>query len=162
MVFLLWKHGFTLYWCRNSLFWFFYDISLTGSLICKIISLCWVICITITWEVTHFRWSAYIRANSLLIFLSEAIWLVGRGSVSVWKSVVILHVLWSQPPLKAETSPLGIYFTVFIGICLLFSDFDAFLDWVKFDLDLLDLLDFRFAMCFSLVLLNQFEINLIL
>ena len=39
--------------------------------------------------------------------------------MSVSKSVVILHVLWSQPPFKAETSPLGIYFTVFIGVYFL-------------------------------------------
>ena len=145
MVFLLWKHGFTLYWCRNSYFGFSMIYVWLVHLFVKSSS-------CVGWpgspshrEVTDFRWSAYIRANTLLIFLSEAIWLVGRGSVSVWKSVVILHVLWSQPPFKAETSPLGIYFTVFVGICLLFSDFDAFWSMVK--------LDFDFSMCFPLVVI---------
>ena len=46
--------------------------------------------------------------------------------MTVLKSVNILHVLWSQLPFKVKTSPLGIYFTVFIGDSLLFCDFDAF------------------------------------
>ena len=128
MVFLLWKHGFTLYWCRNSYFSFSMIYVWLVHLFVKSSS-----CIRWPGSPSHrgdlHRWSAYIRANSLLIFLSEAIWLVGRGSVSVWKSVVILHVLWSQLPFKAETSPLGIYFIVFVGDSLLFSDFDAFSVW---------------------------------
>ena len=105
----------------------FIIVCLTGSLICKIISMCWVTCLTITQGVTHLRWSAYIRANSLLIFLSEAIWLVGRGSVTVLKICCHLACALVPTTFKAETSPLGIYFTVFIGMCLCFSDFDAFL-----------------------------------
>ena len=80
-------------------------------------------------EMTHIWCYAYIRPNSLLIFLSEAIWLVGEGS-SLWlKSVTILHVFVPQPPFKAETSILGIYFISFIGYLFPFSDFGAFSIW---------------------------------
>ena len=61
-----------------------------------------------------------------MIFLSEAIWLVGEGS-SLWlKSVNIWHVFYPQQSFKAETSILGIYFIAFVHSLIPFSDFDAF------------------------------------
>ena len=87
MVFLLCKHGFTLYWCRNSYFgflslhvWLVHLVSnhpcVLGDPSCHH-----------THGVTYIRWSAYIRANVLLLCLSDAIWQVERRGISYWKSV---------------------------------------------------------------------------
>ena len=42
------------------------------------------------------------------------------------ESVTILHVFDSQPPFKAESSTLGIYFVSFAYYLFPFSDFGAF------------------------------------
>ena len=112
--------------------------------------------ITITWEMTHIWCYAYIRPNSLLIFLSEAIWLVGEGSSLSLKSVTILHVFVPQQPFKAETSTLGIYFIAFVHVFVPFSDFNAHFGLVKVRL----CWTFRFATCFPLVLLNRYKLTL--
>ena len=88
--------------------------------------MCGVIWITITWGLTHIWCYAYIRPNSLLIFLSEAIWLVGEGSGLWLKSDNIWHVLYPQQSFKAETSILGIYFIAFVYGLIPFSDLGAF------------------------------------
>ena len=50
------------------------------------------------------------------------------------ESVTILHVFDSQPPFKAESSTLGIYFVRFAYYLFPFSDFGAFSVWQSWTL----------------------------
>ena len=92
----------------------------------KLISMCGVIQIIITWGLTHIWCNAYIRPNSLLIFLSEAIWLFGEGSVCDCNLSTSCMCLFPNSLFKAETSILGIYFIAFVHGLIPFSDLGAF------------------------------------
>ena len=71
--------GIVLVW--ELLFWFYQGVCLTGSLVSGLVFMCGVIRITVAWGLAHIWCGAYMGPGSLLVFLSEAIWLFGEGSV---------------------------------------------------------------------------------
>ena len=100
----------------------------------SIIPVCWETVLPSHIGVTYIRWSAYIRANVLLLCLSEAIWQVERGVIVYLKSVSTQHV-WGSHCLLRQKYHLRYLFYCVLWAFAYFSVILVHFSLVKLDFD---------------------------